>query len=74
LRDSRNITAVCDDTSEIAPEQVLAARRTVAANTARLGLPASDARDLMAMLGILPGQEGEQFATYTLPQPPRSLS
>lgn len=70
MRDSRNITAVCDDAEELAPEQVLAARRTVAANS----VDAVQAKETMLMLGIYPGQEGEQFATTTLPQPPRSFT
>lgn len=70
MRDSRNVTAVCDDAEELAPDQVLAARRTVAANSEN----AEQATETMQMLGIFPGQQNEQFATNTLPQPPRSFT
>jgi hypothetical protein len=71
MRDSRNVTAVCDDVEELAPEQVLAARRTVAANSK----DAAEARETMLMLGIHP--ESEQGPTTSLlsgAATPRSFS
>jgi len=35
---------------------------------------AEQAAETMQMLGIFPGQQNEQFATHTLPQPPRSFT
>lgn len=56
MRDSRNMTAICDgDTEELAPDQVEAARRTVCA----FATDATDATELMHMLGIFPGREAD---------------
>jgi hypothetical protein len=54
-RDSRNVTAVCDEPSEITGDQRDHARLTVC----RFAEDASEAEDLMMMLGIHPRQKPE---------------
>lgn len=60
MRDSRNVTAVCDDPVEITDEQVDGARLAVCDFVGR-ALPEDErveaARELMEALGIAPGQE-----------------
>jgi len=63
LINSQNMTAACDDArpEDITPEQVLAARRAVAAAALKEHGDTSAARaeiaDLLPMLGIDPGAE-----------------
>lgn len=60
MRDSRNVTAVCDDPVEITDEQANGARLAVCDFVGR-SLPEAEqieaARELMEALGIAPGQE-----------------
>jgi hypothetical protein len=52
MRDSKNVTAVCDEPAELTEEQRKAARRTVA----QYAIDVADATELMEMLGVHPSQ------------------
>lgn len=57
MRDSRNVTAVCDDPVSITDAEAAAARMTAANFVARQGLGPADLAELLNALGIGPGQE-----------------
>lgn len=59
MRDSRNVTAVCDDAEEVSKEQADAARLTVCS----FAEDAAEAEEFMKMLGIHSSQDSESLIT-----------
>lgn len=59
MRDSKNFTAVCDDTQEPSEEEKAAARLIVCGNAEDVG----DATMLLQMLGLHPGRDDFDPAT-----------
>lgn len=59
----QNTTAQCDEPPVVTLEEREAARRTIAVHARRRGMPDAETRELMDMLGILPGKEDPFFIT-----------
>lgn len=70
MRDSKNFTAVCDDTQEPTEEEKAAARLIVCGNAASV----EDAIELLSMLGLHPGQREDDPSTISVNTLRRSFS